>query len=727
VSPFGPLIPPQPAVFPQPFDLLTIPSLRRTPRFPRFHQLTNPYVPTIDLQPSRYQQITDPSFRNPFVFSSIQNPWGVAVFLPGCSRVTGHESQVTSFHLVAASKTPGGGGYPVAFTPSQQRDWHRASLLAAILIIPCLVFCSLFFPARSFAQGSKRLPDHVPPKRSSQIREGFGINSDLPRDPYLPWNRWWWTRMFDAGFKWVRIGQYENSSDRTSWDWIEQKRGVYASSPELEDYVDSLVDNGMNIQVQLLYGNVMYTSPSGTLPEVSVPEPGSFHNDDRSLYSVFWPPKTPEQIAAFNRYAAWMVNHFRGRIHYWALWNEQDIGYWNPWGNPEEFGRLLGPFVDTVHNTDPRAKVIYGGQADPTREFTQKALDTCKCASGIDVYAYHTYPGYGHNLHPETMDSGAYQNESPRQLRDLVTHYPGIKPDIPFFDDEFNSIPSWTDSDESVQAKYIPRGFIYNHAAGVKTFVWLLAAATDGNEYDDFGLIHGLTNHQTDWTPRPVFYALQNTNALFSDTKFDPAIEISSPDTPTLLKQSGAPLLTYGFRSQNGKAIIAYWLAAHSVPGNVFPPLSATFSLKNTGIAHPALVDVVSGEIEPVQWKQGTTGTLEVPVKDSVMAITDEGYFDWPILPEAPSSLNVVFAERGAKLTWQNHGGNPTNIIVERRRHSQSREAWERVAKLDANVTQFLDSKAQTGQPFAYRVRAANADGESAYSNIATLIPAGVR
>jgi hypothetical protein len=584
----------------------------------------------------------------------------------------------------------------------------------------------LFLPARSFAQGSQRLADHVPPKRSSQIHDGFGINSDLPRDPYLPWNRWWWTRMFDAGFKWIRIGQYENSSDRTSWDWIEQKRGVYASSPELEDYVDSLVDNGINIQVQLIYGNVMYTSPSGTLPNVSIPEPGSFHNDDRSLYSVFWPPKTPEQIAAFNRYAAWMVNHFRGRIHYWALWNEQDIGYWNPWGNPEQYGRLLGPFIDIVHKTDPHAKVIYGGQADPTREFTQKAFDTCKCALGIDVYAYHTYPGYGRNMNPETMDSGAYQNESPRQLRDLVTHYPGIKPDIPFFDDEFNSIPSWSGSDESVQAKYIPRGFIYNHAAGVKTFVWLLAAGTDGNEYDDFGLIHGLTNHQTDWTPRPVFYALQNTNALFSDTKFDPAIEISSPDAATLLKQSGAPLLTYGFRSQNGKAIVAYWLAAHSVPGNVFPPVSATFSLKNTGIAHPVLVDVVSGEIKPVQWKQGTTDTLEVPVKDSVMAITDEGYFDWPILPEAPSSLNVVFAERGAKLTWQNHGGNPTNIIVERRKDNQSREAWERVAKLDANVTQFLDSKTQTGQPFAYRVRAANAHGESAYSNIATLIP-GVR
>ena len=136
---------------------------------------------------------------------------------------------------------------------------------------------------------------------------------------------------------------------------------------------------------------------------------------------------------------------------------------------------------------------------------------------------------------------GAYQTESPRALRDLVTHYPGVKPDIPFFDDEFNSIPSWVGSDESVQAKYVPRGFVYNLAAGVKTFVWLLAAGTDGNEYDDFGIIHGITNHDYDFTPRPVFFALQNTNALFSDTKFDPSIEVAGPDLPALRRHAGFP------------------------------------------------------------------------------------------------------------------------------------------------------------------------------------------
>jgi hypothetical protein len=583
--------------------------------------------------------------------------------------------------------------------------------VAALLLVVC-------FSEGAMGQTSRRLPERVPAKRSSQIQDGFGINTDLPRDPYLPWNRWWWTRLFDAGFKWVRIGQYENSSERTSWDWIEQKRGVYASSPELEDQIDSLVDNGVNVQVQLLYGNAMYTSPSGKLPEVSIPAPGSFHNDDRSLYSVFYAPKTPEQIAAFNRYAAWMVQHFSDRVHYWALWNEQDIGYWNPWGNAEEYGTLLGPFVETVHKADPQAKVIYGAQADPSSAFTRVALDTCKCAAGIDVYAYHTYPGYGRNLQPEAMDTTAYK-ETTRHFRDVVTHYPGIKQGIPFFDDEFNSIPSWKNMDESVQAKYVTRGLIYNLAAGVKTFVWLLAAGTDGNEYDDFGFIHGLTNHDSDWTPRPAFYALQNVNALFSDTKFDPSIKtIVSGDA-----EISASVMNYGFRSRNGKSVVAYWVAAHSEPGNKFHVSKADFSIRNSGITHPVLVDVVSGEIKAVQWKRGTSDTLEsLPMKDSVMAIVDESYFDWAVLPEAPSSLEVNITDGGADLKWQVHGGEPTGIAVERRMENAGpRGKWERIAKLATAAGEFTDGEVKRGQRATYRVRAANANGESAYSNVARI------
>ncbi|HTQ56200.1 MAG TPA: hypothetical protein VMI94_17150 [Bryobacteraceae bacterium] len=546
---------------------------------------------------------------------------------------------------------------------------------------------------------------HVPPKRSSQIQDGFGINSDLPRDPYLPWDRHWWTRMFDAGVSWIRIGQYENTSDYTSWDWIEQKRGVLAIPEGLDDYVDSLVDNGVKVQVQLLYGNPMYTSPAGRLPDAIVAEPGGFHNPDRSLYSAYWPPKTPEQVAAFVRYVQFMVGHFRGRIRYYALWNEQDIDYWNPQPNPEDYGRLLKAFIPAVHGADPEAKVIYGGQADPTRDFARRALDACQCASGIDVFAYHTYPGYGRNLNPEAMDSGAYGKESPAKLRALVRGYPGIRKDIPFWDDEFNSIPSWTGSDESVQAKYVPRGLVYNWARGVRTFVWLLTAGTDGNEYDDFGMIHGLRYLADDFTPRPVYYALQNTNALFADTRLDPEIKVSWPAAPKTF-------LAYGFRSKSGKAIVAYWLGVHSEPGNKFAPLHADLTIANAGIRHPALIDVVSGTIEPLP------GLADVPVRDSVMAIADESYFDWPVLPEAPSSLHATAAGDEVRLSWQMHGGDPAQAIVERRDGDSGR--WTRVATQVAAQAEYTDRGAPAGL-VCYRVRAANAHGASAYSNVVRI------
>jgi hypothetical protein len=437
--------------------------------------------------------------------------------------------------------------------------------------------------------------------------------------------------------------------------------------------------------------------------------------------SIFWPPKSPEEITAFIRYVKWMVNHFHGRIHYYVLWNEQDIGYWNPWGNPEEYGRLLRAFAPAVHETDPTAKVIYGGQADPTSDFARRALDECKCAEEIDIFAYHTYPGYGQNMNPEAMDYGAYGVESPAKLRNLVRNYPGMKKDIEFWDDEFNSIPSWRGSDETVQSKYIPRGILYNHAAGVRTFVWLLTAGVDGNEYDDFGFIHGFRNLPDDFTPRPVFYALQNTNALFSDTKLDPGIGIEATQIPALRRQGGAPFLRYGFRNANGKAIIAYWIAAHSVPGGAFAPLTVNLKLKNSGIRNPVLIDVVSGDISPLRWAKGGADQLEaLPVRDTVLAIADASYFDWPVLPEAPSGLTAVVSGAAVSLRWELHGGEPSRVAVERR--SGNTGAWQRIVT-EAVGSSFTDTAPPRSSVVCYRVRAINGGGESAFSNIVRVAP----
>src|ERR1039457_291767 len=114
--------------------------------------------------------------------------------------------------------TPRDSFFEFCVTPTPTH--HPLYWLSMLRHIRAIALATLAAAALAAQSGA---PNHVPPKRSSQIQNGFGINSDLPRDPYLPWDRHWWTRMFDAGVSWIRIGQYENTSDYTSWDWIEQK------------------------------------------------------------------------------------------------------------------------------------------------------------------------------------------------------------------------------------------------------------------------------------------------------------------------------------------------------------------------------------------------------------------------------------------------------------------------------------------------------------------------
>ncbi len=59
--------------------------------------------------------------------------------------------------------------------------------------------------------------------------------------------------------------------------------------------------------------------------------------------------------------------------------------------------------------------------------------------------------------------------------------------------------------------------------------------------------------------------------------------------------------------------------------------------------------------------------------------------------------------------------------MVERRVESLAGDGsrWERIAKLENTATEYTDSGVAKGRQAAYRVRAYNDAGESAYSNIA--------
>ena len=85
--------------------------------------------------------------------------------------------------------------------------------------------------------------------------------------------------------------------------------------------------------------------------------------------------------------------------------------------------------------------------------------------------------------------------------------------------------------------------------------------------------------------------------------------------------------------------------------------------------------------------------------------------------PGGASGLHAKPEGSGIGLQWELHGGDATNVAIERRTGNTGK--WERISSEPAG-TRFIDAKAKAGV-LCYRVRAINKSGESAFSNIARV------
>jgi hypothetical protein len=556
------------------------------------------------------------------------------------------------------------------------------------------------------------IPQPVPPRASMQLADGFGVNLPLPRDPRLPWTKPWWTRVFDSGVKWVRLGQYENSSEKTSWDWVEQTRGVYTVAPEVDEAIRSLFDNGVSMELQLCYGNALYEGDPASRPKHAEPASPGIGDQDNPAPTIFHGLKTEDEIQGFLNYARFMVNRYKDQIKYWEFWNEPNIGYWQP--NVEshqeraakgrEYGRALCRVADIVHQADPRSKVIFGGTSEIDSAFALAALS--ECPSKVDVMAYHTYPGYGRNQPPEEEDA----LEDADLFREAVLRMPGVRQDIEFWENEWNTIPSWKNSSESVQAKYVPRFFLQALAQGVKPFFWEFIPGTDGNEDDEFGLLHGETFAKNAFEPRQAYRAFAVTSALFGQAAIDPLADmVLDPPEPYTHGQ----LRKYAFRDQRSrKRIYAFWLAVVSNPADNFAPVEAELEIPHSGITSPVIIDLRTGQMRAAVWMNRDKQRLGIPLKDSVVAVTDASYVDWKEAPEAPTGLTATLSGHEVQLTWK---GYQPGLGFELQR-SRDWGAWEKVRELPATQRACTEPLPRASH-VTYRIRMTGSEQPSAWSN----------
>lgn len=118
--------------------------------------------------------------------------------------------------------------------------------------------------------------------------------------------------------------------------------------------------------------------------------------DYRTLTRQDWNTNQEAYRNEFTRTLQSLVSHYKNRIDYWEIWNEQD--HPEPgqrFDSPGDYADLLEASYETIEAVDPEAKVIYGGTygiQDDSYGYLQLVYDDWGAGeSYLDLLGLHPY------------------------------------------------------------------------------------------------------------------------------------------------------------------------------------------------------------------------------------------------------------------------------------------------------------------------------------------------
>lgn len=210
-------------------------------------------------------------------------------------------------------------------------------------------------------------------------RLGIGFEK-LDRDAFDPENAY--VPVSELGLKHVRL--------QSGWIRTEKEKGVYDFS-WLDKIVDRLLSLNLKPWLCLCYGNPLYTPAA-----------------EKAFGGVGCPPINSQEAAdAWLRYVRATVEHFKGRIELYEVWNEPD-GFWS-WkhyfGEPKEecslsvnaheYGVFAMNTAIAVKEADQNAKVAALSLAHPNiaMSYVNEALATGLWRH-IDYVTFHIYASH---------------------------------------------------------------------------------------------------------------------------------------------------------------------------------------------------------------------------------------------------------------------------------------------------------------------------------------------
>jgi len=210
-------------------------------------------------------------------------------------------------------------------------------------------------------------------------------------------------------------------------------------------------------------------------------------------------PKLDPYVA----FATTSVNHYKGRIRFWEIWNEPDIGFWQ--SPTEKYVELFNTTSKAIKQANPDTLILNGGFAmvirQPNPNFIHDFLNGVD-TTHWDIWAYHDYQTFSQMLSRNREHQQLYRSK-------------GI------------SIPTWINEGgfhdlnaggENEQALTLAKKYTTAPALGVNAYFWydLRDDGVNPKEPEDH---FGLVKH--DFSPKPAFAAFQVVVDQLANRKFE--------------------------------------------------------------------------------------------------------------------------------------------------------------------------------------------------------------
>lgn len=342
----------------------------------------------------------------------------------------------------------------------------------------------------------------------------FGVNTFLEQEAE-PAKRELAIRMAaDAGFHWLRQEfPWEDIEIHGKGDFEDRRHEPYRSAWEKYDQIVAAAEaHGMELIVRL-------SNPPGWTRA---------QGEGENNVDTFAPPDNVQDYADF---VSAVVSRYKGRIHYYQLWNEPNI--YPEWGSypidPESYVELLKAGADAARAADPNVVIIAGATAstinlqpdDPPPGnslndllFLQRMYDA-GAAPYFDIMAMQGYGLYSgptdDRMHPRVINISRH-----KFVRDLMVKNGDAHKPIWIAEMNWNAAPEDVDPRYGrvtleQQARYLPMA--YQRVIDEWPWVgvantWYLKRATDLWEQNRqpeayFRLL------APDFTPQPVYESMR--------------------------------------------------------------------------------------------------------------------------------------------------------------------------------------------------------------------------